>query len=117
MNVFEKIIAKEIPASIEYEDEHTLVFHDIDPQAPIHLLAIPKKVMQDFEAVDGQTLEHLMVAIKAVTEKMGLNKSGYRLITNCGEDSGQEVPHLHFHILGGTKLNHKIHADRSKEVI
>jgi histidine triad (HIT) family protein len=113
MNIFEKIIAKEIPANIVYEDDHSLAFHDINPQAPIHTLVIPKKSVNNIQNVDANTMGHLVVAIQNVASKLGLDKSGYRVITNNGEDAGQEVEHLHFHILGGTKLGHLHHKDES----
>jgi histidine triad (HIT) family protein len=115
MTIFDKIIAKEIPSQVEYEDEHSLVFHDINPQAPIHLLAIPKKSgIVGFDDVDCDTMGHLIKAIQEVVKRMGLDKTGYRLVTNNGEDAGQEVPHIHFHILGGTKLGHVHHKDATK---
>jgi histidine triad (HIT) family protein len=115
MDIFDKIIARQIPAQIEYEDDKTLVFHDINPQAPIHLLAIPKTHVTNFHDVTPEIMADLMVAIKAVAQKMGLDKSGYRLVTNNGEDAGQEVMHLHFHILGGTRLGHVHSRDTSRE--
>ncbi|MEF3192558.1 MAG: histidine triad nucleotide-binding protein [Campylobacterales bacterium] len=102
--IFCKIAQGEIPSNKEYEDEHTLVFHDIHPQAPVHLLVIPKKHIPSFNEVDDQTLAHMRNAVHLVTRKMGLDHSGYRLIFNVGRDGGQEVGHLHWHILGGAKL-------------
>lgn len=114
MNIFEKIIDKKIPANIVYEDENTLAFHDIDPQAPLHILVIPKKKgIVGIQNVDAATMGHLVIAIQNIATKLGLDKSGYRVITNNGNDAGQEVPHLHFHILGGTKLGHIHHQDNT----
>ena len=117
-NVFEKIIDKEIPANIVYEDEWTMAFHDIYPQAPIHILVIPKKKgIKCFQEVDFDTMTHLTKAIKEVAKKLSLDKSGYRLITNNGKDAGQEIEHLHFHILGGGKLGHLNHKDETHKAI
>ncbi|MGE4295139.1 MAG: histidine triad nucleotide-binding protein [Campylobacterales bacterium] len=113
MSVFMKIVNHEIPANRVYEDEHTLAFHDIDPQAPVHVLVIPKKEIKDFQSLDTQTMSHLLHAAQQVALKMGLDKSGYRVIVNNGADAGQEVPHVHLHILGGAKLGHIHHQDRT----
>ena len=106
MTVFTKIINKEIPADIVYEDEFCLAFKDINPQAPIHILLIPKKEIpssQEIKEEDQDLMGHLMVKIPKITEK--LNLSTYRLVVNTGEDAGQTVSHIHIHILGGRKLN------------
>ena len=113
MSVFTKIINHEIPADRVHEDEHTLAFHDIDPQAPVHILVIPKKEIVDFQSLDSTTMGHLLKAVKEVAVKMGLDKSGYRVVINNGADAGQEVAHVHLHILGGTKLGHIHHQDRT----
>lgn len=105
-NIFLKIIDKSIPAKIAYEDDLCLAFHDINPQAPVHVLIIPKKVIRthdDATPEDQALLGHLhLVANKLVTQ-LGLAK-GYRLVINCNEDGGQTVPHLHMHLLGGREL-------------
>lgn len=104
--IFEKIIAREIPAKIVYEDEWVLAFHDVHPQAPVHVLLIPKKPVPSLDhlsAVDAPMLGHLMLSIKKIAESLGLAK-GYRVVANCGPDGGQSVDHLHFHILGGRAL-------------
>jgi len=104
--IFKRIIDREIPAKIIYEDEHCLAFEDIHPMAPVHVLVIPK---QELVSVDETTesnaplLGHLFVAIRTIAAQLGL-KNGYRVVTNVGRDSGQEVPHLHFHLLGGRKF-------------
>ena len=109
--IFCKIINKEIPANIVYEDEYTLAFHDINPAAPIHVLVIPKKHIKsiiDVTAEDNIIIQKIHETVRTVAEKLELDQTGFRLIVNCGVDGGQEVPHLHFHILGGKKLGPKI---------
>lgn len=105
-NIFLKIIDKTIPAKIAHEDDLCLAFHDINPQAPVHVLIIPKKVIRthdDATADDQALLGHLhLVAIKLAKE-LGL-VNGYRLVLNCNADGGQTVPHLHVHLLGGRAL-------------
>jgi histidine triad (HIT) family protein len=105
--VFGKIIRKEIPAKIVHEDEHCLAFHDVSPQAPIHILVIPKKPIESLEQLqcdDAQLLGHLWLTIQAVARQSGLSEPGYRVVVNCGRDGGQSVDHLHFHILGGRSM-------------
>jgi histidine triad (HIT) family protein len=104
MCLFCKIVNKEIPANIELENENFLAFHDINPKAPTHILAIPKIHVESFNEVTPETMAGMTNFIKEVTKKVGIDKRGYRVITNVGEDGGQEVKHLHFHILGGAKL-------------
>lgn len=114
MNIFEKIIAGEIPCDKEYEDDHTLAFHDIDPQAPVHILVIPKKSgIQGLQDCDAETMGHMLAAVQNVAKRLKLDESGYRVVTNNGADAGQEVPHLHFHILGGARLGHIHHRDET----
>ncbi|MCY4321790.1 MAG: histidine triad nucleotide-binding protein [Bdellovibrionaceae bacterium] len=106
MTIFKKIINKEIPAEIVYEDEHCIAFKDIKPQAPIHILLIPKKEIsssQNIQKEDQNLMGHLMVKIPEIAKK--LNLSSYRLVVNTGEDAGQTVHHIHIHILGGRKLS------------
>lgn len=105
MNIFEKIVKGEIPCNKVHENEDYLAFHDINPKAPIHILAIPKKCVKDFQCVTPEVMAGLTLFIQEVTEKVGLDKSGYRIISNIGDDGGQEVHHLHFHILGGGRLS------------
>ncbi len=105
-NVFQKIIAGEIPADIIYEDEQCLAFHDIAPQAPTHVLIIPRKPIRsvaDLQDEDGELVAHLWKVIRNLAEKLEL-QNGYRVIVNCGRDGGQEVEHLHYHLLGGRAL-------------
>ena len=106
MTVFTKIINKEIPADIVYEDDLCLAFKDINSQAPIHILLIPKKEIpssQEVKKEDQNLMGHLMVKIPEIANK--LNLSTYRLVVNTGEDAGQTVSHIHIHILGGRKLS------------
>ncbi|MCE2810750.1 MAG: histidine triad nucleotide-binding protein [Planctomycetaceae bacterium] len=106
--VFSKIIRKEIPAKIVYEDQWSLAFEDIHPQAPTHVLVIPKQPIRslaDAMQEDKELLGHLQWVVAHVTQLRGLNDSGYRVVTNIGNDGGQSVPHLHYHILGGRALD------------
>lgn len=105
--LFEKIIAREIPARIVFEDDKVCAFHDINPQAPTHVLIVPKKPIvriAEAAAEDHQTLGHLLLKAAAVAEQLGLRESGYRLVFNNGRDAGEAVPHLHCHILGGRPM-------------
>ena len=105
--IFTQIINREIPADIVYEDEFCLAFRDINPQAPVHVLLIPKKEivsMATAETEDQAILGHLMVKASEIASMLGLSESGYRLVVNTNEDAGQSVYHLHIHILGGRKL-------------
>lgn len=102
-NLFQKIIDRQLPAKIIYEDEQCLAFHDVNPQAPVHVLIIPRKVIRthdDVQPGDEQLLGHLHVVARTVAAQLGLT-SGYRLVLNCLESAGQTVPHLHLHLLGG----------------
>ena len=102
--LFEKIIAREIPAQIVYEDDLVLAFRDINPQAPTHALIVPKQAIPrvaEATAEDQQLLGYLLLKAAEVAGKLGLNKSGFRLVINNGADGGETVPHLHVHILGG----------------
>jgi histidine triad (HIT) family protein len=107
-NLFEKIIAREIPADIVYEDDLVLAFRDIKPQAPTHVLIVPKKVIPriaEAKAENQNLLGHLLLKAAEVADKIGLKKSGYRLVLNNGSDGGETVPHLHCHILGGRHMD------------
>ena len=104
--IFAKIIHREIPAQIEYEDELCLAFHDVSPQAPTHILVIPKKPLPSLaEVTDAEIplLGHLMRVATNIATKLNL-VNGYRLVVNCGTDGGQTVNHLHIHLLGGRSL-------------
>ncbi len=105
-NVFQRIIDREIPATIVYEDEHCIAFEDIHPAAPTHLVVIPKRPIasvDDVQESDAETVGHLFAAMRTIAARLGL-VNGYRVVTNCGRDAGQEVMHLHFHMLAGRKL-------------
>ena len=105
--LFEKIIAREIPAAIVYEDDLVLAFRDIKPQAPVHVLIIPKKPITRLAEAgpeDHKVLGHLLLKAAEVADKLGLKKNGYRIVINNGPDAGEAVPHLHVHILGGRHL-------------
>ncbi|BAM12065.1 histidine triad nucleotide-binding protein [Helicobacter cinaedi PAGU611] len=102
--IFEKIVSGELPSKKVLENEKFLAFYDIAPKAPVHILAIPKVCIKDFDCADSKLLGELCGFAQEVVKKVGLDKSGYRIITNIGIDGGQEVPHLHLHILGGAKL-------------
>jgi len=106
-SIFEKICDRELPANIVYEDEQCLCFHDIAPQAPVHVLLVPKRRIDRIGLAiseDASLLGHLMTRIAPITETLGIAESGFRLIVNNGKDGGEEVPHLHIHILGGHPL-------------
>jgi histidine triad (HIT) family protein len=106
-NVFEKIIAREIPADIVYEDDLVVAFRDNNPKAPVHLLIVPRRNiprLADAGPGDHKLLGHLLLKAAEVADKAGLKKSGYRLVINNGADAGESVQHLHCHILGGRKL-------------
>ena len=106
MTIFKKIIDKEIPANIVYEDDLCIAFHDVNPQAPVHVLLIPKQEIENVDALtepDRALAGHLLVKVHEVAKLLEL-KNGYRIVANCGSDGGQSVDHLHFHILGGRAL-------------
>lgn len=105
--VFSKIIRREIPATIVYEDDLSLAFLDISPKAPVHVLIIPKKPIESLEHVQEEDLPlvaHLYAVVKKVAAISGVADSGYRIVINCGREGGQEVPHLHLHLMGGKQL-------------
>ena len=105
--IFSKIIRKEIPADIVYEDETVLAFRDISPQAPVHLLIVPKKLIptvNDVDSEDEVTLGHMFVVAAQLAKEHDVDKNGYRLTVNCNSDGGQEVFHLHMHLMGGRRM-------------
>ena len=109
--LFCKIIKGDIPSSKVYEDETVLAFKDINPAAPIHILVIPKKHIESLKQLtneDKDVIWHIHEVINKVAEEQGFKDNGYRVIINCGKDSGQEVMHLHYHVLAGTKMGDKI---------
>ena len=103
-NIFLKIIKNEIESEKLYEDEWTVVIKDINPKAKIHILVIPKEEIKDLNSTSSKILIRCFNTIHKIVKKLNIDKTGYRVITNIGKDGGQEVPHLHFHILGGEKL-------------
>jgi histidine triad (HIT) family protein len=106
-DIFSKIIAREVPADIVYEDDDSLAFRDIAAAAPIHILVIPKKLIVSVEDIadeDAALVGKLFLTIQKVARQEGFAEAGYRVITNCGKGGGQEVPHLHFHVLSGGRL-------------
>ncbi|MEQ4622514.1 purine nucleoside phosphoramidase [Providencia vermicola] len=105
--IFSKIIRREIPADIVYQDELVTAFRDISPQAPSHILIIPNKLIptvNDVVAEDEQVLGRLFIVAAKIAQQEGIAESGYRLIMNCNKDSGQEVFHIHMHLVGGRPL-------------
>lgn len=107
-NIFAKILRGEIPNDTVFENDHALAFHDIAPQAPVHVMVIPKGPYEDFAsfAANASTEEHVALnqAIAETVKALGLEEGGYRLLVNNGPDSGQEIPHLHYHVCGGHPL-------------
>lgn len=109
--IFCQIAEHTIPSNTVYEDDRFIIFRDIAPMAPTHLVAIPKKHIESFNALeqeDFDLLADLLKVIQQVVKEEGLFENGYRLVNNCGRDGGQTVPHLHFHILGGKTLDVKL---------
>ena len=109
--IFCKIINKEIPSSIVYEDDKIIAFRDVNPLAPVHILVIPKKhiaSLVELSEEDEALVGKIYTVINKIAKQEGIDKDGFRVVVNCGENGGQEVKHLHFHILGGKKLGIKI---------
>lgn len=104
MCLFCKIANKEIDSNIILENDDCIAFHDINPKAPMHILAIPKQHVDSFDDVIPEIMAKMTSFIQEIAKETELDKYGYRVITNIGEDGGQEIKHLHFHILGGAKL-------------
>jgi histidine triad (HIT) family protein len=105
--IFSKIIRREIPANIVYQDDQVTAFRDINPQAPTHILLVPNKLIptvNDVTAEDEQMLGHLFTVARRIAEQEGIAENGYRLLVNCNRDGGQEVFHLHMHLVGGRPL-------------
>jgi histidine triad (HIT) family protein len=106
MTIFEKIAAREIPAEIVWEDDDAIAFHDVNPQAPVHVLIVPKRViprLADATDADRDALGKLLLVARDLAKKLGLS-SGYRVVINNGPDAGESVPHLHIHLLGKRAL-------------
>ena len=109
--IFCKIIKKEIPSTIVYEDDDILAFRDINPVAPVHILVIPKKHIEslvELKEDDERIVGKIYTVLNKIAKQENIDKKGFRVVANCGEDGGQEVKHLHFHIIGGKKLGTKI---------
>ena len=102
--LFCRIAAGEIPSSKVYEDDRVLAFRDIDPQAPVHVLLIPKQHYANILEVDGETVAYMQQIIRKIAEELGIAESGFRVVINTGEDGQQTVKHLHMHILGGRSM-------------
>lgn len=106
--IFCKIIAGEIPSKKIYEDDKVLAFYDIEPSAPVHFLVIPKAHIASVNEINEENadiISHIFKSINKIVQELNIADTGYRVITNCGEDGGQTVGHLHFHIVGGRKLH------------
>lgn len=106
-NPFEKIIKREIQADIVYEDDDLLAFRDINPQAPVHILVIPKRripTLNDLDPEDGGLVGDMVLAARKIAADEGLSEDGYRLVFNCNEHGGQSVYHIHLHLLGGRRM-------------
>jgi len=106
-DIFEKIIKREIPADIVYETDTVLAFRDIDPQAPTHILIIPKRripTLNDLEAADAALVGEMVLAAREIAAQEGLSEDGYRLVFNCNRHGGQSVYHIHLHLMGGRQL-------------
>ena len=104
MCLFCKIVNNEIPSNIILEDDEFMAFHDINPKAPVHILAIPKIHVDSFNESNAELMGKMSTFIQKIAKEVNIDKSGYRVITNVGDNGGQEVKHLHFHVLGGAKL-------------
>jgi histidine triad (HIT) family protein len=107
MTIFEKIIKREIPAEVIWEDDDAIAFHDVNPQAPVHVLIVPKKViprLADATETDSKILGKLLLVARDLANKLGVEKTGYRVVINSGPDAGESVPHLHVHLLGKRAL-------------
>jgi histidine triad (HIT) family protein len=105
--IFCKIIKNQIPCEIIYEDDKVLGFKDISPQAPVHVVIIPKEHVDDLNDLSEEQAEvvgHIFIVAKKIAKKLSVSESGYRVVTNCGEAAGQSVQHIHFHLLGGRML-------------
>jgi histidine triad (HIT) family protein len=107
MTLFEKIIARQLPAKIIREDDDLIIFHDNNPQAPTHVLVVPKKPVPRItatSAVDAELLGKLLVASQEIAKTLGIADSGFRIVINSGKNGGETIPHLHVHVLGGRPM-------------
>jgi len=106
--IFDKIVNREIPADIIFEDDDIIAFNDINPQAPVHILIVPKKrikTLNDISIEDEQLVGRMFIVAKFLANKTNISESGYRTIFNCNDDGGQTIYHIHLHLLGGRPLN------------
>ncbi len=106
--IFCKIVEKQISSEIVYEDKYVCAFKDINPTAPVHILVVPKQHIESLKEVEESHKEligHVFVVAKILADKFGIKEKGFRVVVNCGEDGGQTVNHLHFHLLGGRKFS------------
>lgn len=107
MSLFDRLISRELPADVVFEDDEIFAFHDLAPQAPVHILIIPKKPITRIglaDSSDANLLGNLLLAAAAIARSLGFAENGYRLVINNGPDAGEAVPHLHIHLLAGRKL-------------
>lgn len=105
--IFCKIIKGDIPSNLVFEDDKVICFKDINPEAPVHVLIVPKKHIESLNSLtdeDITIISHIYKVAKNIAKDLGIDNTGYRIVTNCGEDGGQSVNHVHFHMLGGRKL-------------
>ncbi len=105
--IFCKIIKKQIPCDLVYEDDKVIAFNDISPQAPIHVIIIPRQHIEDLNSIKQESSEvigHIFMVVREIAKKLGVAENGYRIVSNCGEQGGQTVQHIHFHLLGGRML-------------
>lgn len=105
--IFCKIIDKEIPANIVYEDDRIIAFHDLNPVSPVHVLIIPKLHIDSLNMLDSENVEdvaYLLTKVKDIAKELGIDESGYRIVTNTGVEGGQTVSHIHFHLTGGRQM-------------
>jgi histidine triad (HIT) family protein len=118
--IFDKIISKEIPADIIYEDQHTLAFRDINPQAPFHVLVIPKTpvaTINDINETNAHLIGQLYVVAAKLAKEHGFAEEGYRVVMNCNEHGGQTVYHIHLHVLAGLEMGWPPFTNKKKELI
>jgi histidine triad (HIT) family protein len=107
MTIFEKIIARETPAKFVFEDEQIAAFHDVNPQAPVHVLVVPKRIIPRIAQAtpaDQELLGRLLLVARDLANQLGLSESGFRIVINNGRNAGETVPHLHVHLLGGRRM-------------
>ena len=119
-NIFEKIRDEESPADIVLKNDYVTAFKDIFPSAPVHILIIPNKMIKslnDLEETDAIYLANIMISAKKIAKEFKIDETGYRLIVNCGKDGGQEVPYLHFHLVGGVSLGRMIGLPKKSQII